>query len=447
MWYTCINFHMNCFYLILDKQPGQYRGSARGKGHSAPNSARGSHQEKNTVMKYDTNSNSGTPPLAAEKCDSNVNAGSNGSSGYTSDPTSTRPLLRTNKAHPAHTTTLQPHSKVVVNMPEGNFKSIAKSYVPMMVPQHMRDITMTTSSGQHGYTMSPADLGHRSMLYFPQGQPVFARSHFNPVNVTGSRPIFHPAAAVNQSMVAAQQAVFNGNSSTGSNNKGFPGAQTVVPPSPLPVTLPAKTANVLMNGVDSHSVNQSQISDTCSHRPSATPAVVSSAASSSLTVTYTSSGQTVTTNRLCTSCGCTGHHAMPQPTHPSIPVMPPVHTNMWHGPCNGLFPVHMQMQHLYPNHLSYPNGLNQELLYHHSMYGMSHSNNQGVAGVPSVIYSNYGNHHTSSSGYSQKKPKKLNCHNCGSAKHLAPDCPEVSMEAMSGNHAVRFIYVHRFNKV
>lgn len=429
--------------MFLDKQPGQYRGNARGKGHSAPNSARGSHQEKNTAIKYDTNSNSGTPPLAVEKCDSNVNAGSNASSGYTSDPTFTRPLLRTNKAHPAHTTTLQPHSKVVVNMPEGNFKGIAQPFVRMMGPTHMRDITMTTSSGQHGFTMSPADLGHRSMLFFPQGQPVFARSHFNPVNVSGSRPIFHPAAAVNQSMVAAQQAVFNGNSSTGSNSKGFPGAQTVVPPSPLP----SKAGNVLVNGVDSNSVNQPQISDTCSHRPSATPAVVSSAASTSLTVTYTSSGQTVTTNRpiSCMSCGCTGHHTMPQPTHPAIPLMPPVPTNMWHAPCNGLFPMHMQMQHLYSNHLSYPNGLNQELLYnHHSMYGISHSNNQGMAGVPSVIYSNYGNHHTSASGYSQKKLKKINCHNCGSGKHQAPDCPEVSMEAMSGNHAVRL--VHRMSQ-
>ncbi|XP_053402687.1 zinc finger CCHC domain-containing protein 2-like [Mercenaria mercenaria] len=389
----------------MNKKPGQYRGNVRVKGHSAPNSARSARPERMIDSKQDTYSNNGTPPLPTEKSDSNVNnAGSNGSSGYTSDPTSTRPLMRTYKAQPAHTNNIQSHSKVI-NMPENNFKGGAQPFVQIMAPQHLRDMTLNSTSGHPGYTMSPADIGHRSMIYFPQGtSSCLARSHFNPVMWAGFPAHFPSCTAVNQSIFLLNLQLL----------MGMPRG---------------KSPNVLLNSVD----NQVQTSDTSTHRCPATQTVVSSASSSNSTATYTSSGQTVTTNRpaSCSNCGCPGHR---EGSIPNNIFLPPMQTNMWPTPYpNGLVPMHMQMPHLYHHHMPYhPNGLNQEL-YNPTVYGMSHSNSQGMAGISNVIYNSFNNHQPSSGGYNQKKPRKINCHNCGSSKHTAGDCPEVSMEAMSGH--------------
>lgn len=397
-----------CIFNVSDKRPGQCRGSAKWKGHSAPNSARSNWQDQNTDVNQESNSNSVTPPLLTETADINVNnIGNNGNSGYTSDPTFTRPqVLRTSyKAQPVHANIPTP-SKFLINMPD-NFKGGAQSLVPMVMPQHMRDISMM--SGHQGYSMSPADLGQRSMFYLPNGQAMLARSHFNPVNMTGPRHVFPPGAPVNHTLVPSPHPVMNGSAPTGNNGKGFHGTQSVVSPAPMPASLAGKSPNVIMNGVD-NSIN----AESCTHRP---PAIAVSSGS----------GNTGPTSRApsCTSCGCPGHNQAPQP----VPLMPQIHhTNMWHSPySNGMLP----MQHLYVHHNPYPNGFNQEMLYN-PMYGVSHSNT--TASVPNVIcgYNNYGSHVTVGGGYSQKRTKKLNCHNCGSAKHLAADCSEVSMEAVSG---------------
>jgi hypothetical protein len=329
--------------------------------------------------------------------------------------------MRAHKAQPAHTNNMQPHSNVVINMPDNNFKGSAQPFVQMMAaPPYFKEINMNSS---------PTDIGHRPMIYFPQGQSLIARSHFNPVSVTGSRHIFHPTA-VNQPIVPAQpQTVMNGNAQVvaGSKGKGFHG-------SPVGVA-PGKSPNIIMNGVD----NLPQTSDTSAHRCQASSAVVSSSASNS-TVTHTSSGQSGTTGNkpaTCSNCGCPGHR---EGAVPSV-FLPQMHANMWPTPYpNGFVPMHMQMpHHLYHHHMPYPNGLTQDMLYN-NVYGMSHSNNPVVPGSSNVIYNHYNNHQTSAAGYNQKKPKKINCHNCGSVKHTAGDCVEVSMEAMSG------IVLEHFNK-
>ncbi|KAL4235175.1 Zinc finger CCHC [Mactra antiquata] len=415
-----------------DKKPGQYR-SSKWKGH-APNTERVAGTERSSDIKYDTNSNSGTPPLTLDKSDPSHLYSNPGGSGYTSDPTYTRPQLMrgTYKAQPAHMN-IQSQSKFLINMPENSFKGGAQSFVPMVMPQQLRDMTMPSTASQPNYNMSTGSdyMGQRSMYLLHQNPHIFTRNLFGQMNMSGSRPMFPPGAMttglnVNQSLVQPQPSHVNGSAPSVSCSKMFHGP-------PVPVNMDRKPTNMAMNGVDSNVGNQPTTSESCNHRSQNSS--VNNVTSSSTTVTNMSSGVTATPNpsASCSSCGCPGHSTQTQ--HP-IPFMQ--HT-VWPNPySNGLLQVPAMPHPLFiQGHLPYPNGLNQDMIYGHQ-YGMQQAAAQGMPGVPNVMCGyNYNNQGIPSGVHNQKKPKKLNCHNCGSTKHSARDCSEVSMEAMAGQTIFR----------
>lgn len=379
-------------------------------------------------MKYDTNSNSGTPPLIMDKSDSSNFYGNNGNSGYTSDPTFSRQQLMRGsyKAQPAHMN-MQSQSKFLINMPENSFKGGAQSFVPMVRQQQLRDMTISSASNQQNYNMTTGgDFMGRSMFLFQHNPHVFTRGLFGQMNMSGARPMFPPGAmtsgpGVNQTLMQPQPSPINGGTQSVNCGKMFHGP-------PIPVNVDRKPTNMTMNGVDSNAISQTQTSESCSQRSQTNS--VNTVTSNSSTVTHTSGGITATTNRpaSCSSCGCPGLSTHPQ--HP-IPFMQ--HT-MWPNPySNSLLPVPALHHPLYIHgHVPYPNGFNQDMIYG-PQYGMQQAAPQGMPGAPNVMCGyNYNNQGASTSVYNQKRPKKLNCHNCGSTKHIAKDCTEVSMEAMSG---------------
>lgn len=389
---------------------------AKVKGHSAPNSARSTRHDKQGSL--DSTVSSGNPSELVQS------SSHNGGSGYISDPTFTR---RHHKAQPAHMNFTLPRSHTVT-LTDNSYKTMPQTGLSVVLPSHVRDLS---SAGVY------TDMGSRQV--YVQNVPGFInRSQLNPQlnQMNGSRALYTPSVVnagmnVNQTLVQTHASLsgVGGSSVTTVNSKMYQGPPGILAPAPVATPTPTQQVRVLeksalVNGNENNSQSQPQSSaDLCTHR---NPQLITTSTPSSSTVTYSTASQMATGRSSCTTCGCTGSHA-PQ-LSAGVQYMPQIwHNNMYP---NGILPV-SQFPQFYLPPAPYVNGLNQDVI-NSAMLGMSHPGTAGIANVPNVIY-NYCNSFVPPVGtFGQRKPKKLNCHNCGSSKHSANDCTEGSMEAMSG---------------
>ena len=406
------------------------------KGYSHSSSSRLYPQESvKEDACHDSNSNSETPPLNGDRSGLNGKPGQQGNSGYTSDPTYNAPrpqLVRPpyNKAIPAHTNLGIP-PKYIVNMPENSFKG-----GPMSIPQHLRDVTMTTGTNFHGYGMFAADHSHRPVFPVMGGHPpaIFSRSHMNFV----PKPVIQSGllTSAQSPPVTGSQVNVSSNNSAGKLIPGNPGLVLPVPTLAVPTTHSLQTNSVgNVNSIDTCGHNQSQINSESSPNLRI-PVISTQSTTTNMSVTQSVAGPSQSASHCsqtlrsgCSLCGCSGHSSSTTPLHN----MPPAPQNMW-PLSNGMIPVPT----MFMQHHPYLNGINQEQLYNHA-YGLVSHGGPGMTGnVPSYVYgyncynSNHNPNNNSSNGSYTKKVKKTYCSNCGSNKHLAVDCTETTMEAMSG---------------
>lgn len=383
-----------------DKFARQSNGNGKYKGHSPfiPYQSRQCDQMVNIENKYEPISSSGTPPLAAELSEVN----SLGSSGYRSDPTfDTSPahfLRSPNSAKPTHTQNINP--QYFITMP-GN-----------SVP-HQHNATMTTASDGLGYSMVQY-IDNRPMGYVNNSNMI-GRT-FGPF--TGPRPYYSPGYMNSNPLLNQQQQ--NVVNSVGKLSV-YPGAQGVV------LHKGAVTGNnVILNGNDnSQKIQCASAADALAGRM---PVAINSATPGCATVTSSSNTGSISHPR-CTSCGCSGHaNSIPNPGiavyHPFSYAWPPYH--------NGYVPMPHSLY--LPHQTPYSNGLNQEVFANHAQsFAAPNLGAQGVTGSQVMQSpSNLNNSNRPPGGYSKKKSCKINCSNCGSLRHLATECPDGSMEAMSG---------------
>ncbi|XP_052816723.1 zinc finger CCHC domain-containing protein 2-like isoform X2 [Mya arenaria] len=392
-----------------DKRDGQYRG--KGKNHSAPSSARYGRADKQTHF---------SGPIHIVSGGTEEQGALPGKSGYNSDPT----FNGRHKAQPAHTNVVLPQ-KSVIQMPENSFNP-------------------------HG------------MQFGPRYMNLYPRPHFFPMVVNGgSRPMFttglvnsnssNPTANQSQAGLNGIPGGFSnvqgGNSVNGPpvsvvNSKMFQGGAGILAPAPVAQSqaMVAESAGALLNGIDNNSQSsQPQISAewdnlAAAAPPQHRPQVMGSTSTMTASVSHSCPSPTVATSRApCNACGGTGQNGQQQQVIHNLQYMQhsfvPHHQPLGHGhgasivPFQGYFPI--------PHH-HYLNGMNPDLMYNPMMANPFHGN-QPMGNVPTMLsgFSCYNNLQPRG-GYSQKRPKKLNCHNCGSSKHTAADCNEGSMEAMSG---------------
>lgn len=368
--------------------------TCKGKGHSAPMSARIVRGDKQASFEGIGSAEAGAGYV--EKPEQVLFPSS--SSGYTSDPTSTR---RSTKAQPAHLNYL-PRSH---GQPDGGYKTMPQPAMSVVLPTHV------SSSGLYG------EMGF-GQLYLQNAPTIYHRSQTNPMN--SSRLVYSPGMIHsynrNPAMVQSQNslhAVTSTNTTLSSVIYQGGAAPT------QQVRVLEKSA--VHNGNENNSQSQQQSStETCTHR---NPQLVSMANSSSSAVTYTTITATASTSRplSCKSCGCMGHNNV-QPAHGNIQYVPPIYNNT-------VVTVPTQ----FTPYLVQPgiNGLAPEPV-NMAMLGMAHPGTHGVINVPNCGHSNFNNFASPVGGHCQRKFKKVNCHNCGSSKHSASDCTERSMEALSG---------------
>lgn len=319
-----------------------------------------------------------------------VFVGSN-NSGYVSDPTFTR---RHPKAQPAHINCTLPRS-------HSNYKPFSH-----LVPTHM------SSSGIYG------EMGSRPI--FVHNGPTY-RSHFNQLSST--RPPYAPGmhqvnTTMNSNIIQSQSGLNQaGVTVTTVSSKLYPGGPSILTPA-QPVRPP-----LVINGNENNSQTPQPsgiVSDSSVIR---NPQLQTTSTHSSSTATFASASHTAVQGRSqCANCGWHGQMQVPVIQH------------LWANNIypNGFVPL-QQITPVYMTNTPFSlNGITQDI--NPTVIVMAHPATQGVASVPNLTYNNYGynSYVPQGGGNSQRKQKKLNCHNCGSSKHSANDCTDGTMEAMSG---------------
>ena len=386
---------------------GQPKGSGKGKGHSAPASARYARGDKQASLDSAGVVESGDKP-------EQVPLSSSGS-GYISDPTFTR---RPHKAQPAHMNFTLPRSHA---QPDGSYKGLQQQAMPVVLPTHV------SSSGLYG------EMGFRP-LYLQNGPSIYQRSHINQMNgprLSYSPNLVNQSLGMNPTMVQPQN-THNAaaGTSTSMSSMVYQGSPGILTPAQTPQGRMMDKSTAMLNG--SENTSQSQMQSNAETSTYRNPQLLTTSTVCSSTVTYSTGSHTgAATRPCCTTCGCTGHNNNVQPVQQgSIQYVPQLWQNSMYTNNLGIVPPYTQ---LYLHHQPCINGLNQDAM-NQAMIGMAHPATQGMAGVPNVIcgHNYYNNFVPPAGGYNQRKQKKLNCHNCGSSKHSASDCTQISMEAMSG---------------
>lgn len=406
------------------------------KVHSAPTSARYGRADKQTIF-----ANNGGGDETSLPSNTSLSG-----SGYNSDPT----FNGRHKAQPAHIN-MTLSQKNIVYMPDNTFKPPIMHFAqrPMFVPMSMLPRSHFAPVGMNGgprHMLQASMVNSNSMPAVSQSQPGHGGMPVSLNSLPSGSNLSGLNSGVPTSTVSVQCGKVYQSSNQSSLYQGGGGqSQGLVSVSEKPAAL--------LNGNDNNCLSpSSQISMEREYTSVGTSALtkppvmsMSTTTSTTASVSYSCASPTMASSRaLCTACGGTGQNGQQQQQAPSVQNVQYLQHNIFTHQqmmANNIMPV--PMQHFFPVH-QYMNGLSQDMMYGHPhMFLPTPSAHQGMnTAVPGMHAGfTYYNHAPQAGPYGLKRPRKLNCHNCGSSKHSANDCTEGSMEAMSGMLVV-YIYAY-----
>ncbi|GAB1598338.1 zinc finger CCHC domain-containing protein 2-like [Argonauta hians] len=349
------------------------------------------------------------------------------------------------KAQPAHTN-LGINPKNMINMPPDG-----KSTTPIVPSMFNHNSDLTNLSTTVINSTSPTSVLANADNTVPHS--VYANN-----SVGGWTRNMHPACT--RTAVASSN---NTLVSTGSSNSS---------PPPRHNTVNIKNSNVCSNSLPQSPLSAAPDS-TCSSSSDQASGLAAlnflaqcSNQNSVITNTIVNSSQTlnssspsqVSTGRsgMCKTCGCDGYHQLgviSSPVAPPANNIPPNHWpsfagNMGYMPqnSNGLIPLHypMHLVSAIPTDHVYNNPTNISLVHLNSSNQAAVSSSSSSTSSSCMLsqmcnYGNLGLHATQPQVQTVIYNKHCrSCFNCGGSDHVASDCKETSMEAMTGQYRLNY---------